>query len=392
MSEPTRHLRFPASYRIEHWIAMSSFTILAITGLVQKFAASQLAVTLIGWMGGIESVRIIHRVAAIVLLLEVVYHLGAVGYRLFVRRGRPEMLPSLDDVRNAWQTLRFNFGAERRRPQQGRYTFEEKAEYWAFVWGTAIMVITGFFMWNPIATTRVLPGQVIPAAKAAHGNEALLAVLAIILWHMYHVHIRRFNRSMFTGYMSEEIMLEEHPIELADRKAGLTDLPQPPEAIRRRRRIFVPAYGLLATGMLVGIFFFATFEQTAIETVPPPADPAPAFAPFTATPEPTAVPTLPAAAGATEAPAPTSWADGIAALFQTRCGSCHTGETAFGGLAFDSYDDVLNGGDSGPALVAGDPEASLIVQRQARGDHPGQFTGQELDWVRNWIAAGAPDS
>jgi len=391
MSEPTRHLRFPVTYRIEHWVSMGSFTILAITGLVQKFAASQISVTLIGWMGGIETVRIIHRAAAIVLLLEVVYHLGAVGYRLFVRRGRPEMLPSLDDVSNAWQTLRYNFGAEERRPQQGRYTFEEKAEYWAFVWGTVVMVITGFFMWNPIATTRFLPGQVIPAAKAAHGNEALLAVLAIILWHMYHVHIRRFNRSMFSGYMSEEVMLDEHPIELADRKAGLDYRPQPPERIRRRRLIFAPIYGVLAASMLIGIFLFATFEQTAIETVPPPAEAGPAFVPFTATPEPTAAPTQPPLAGSSEVPMPTSWTDGMGALFASRCGACHGGESPFGGLSVASYDQALEGGVSGPGIVPAEPESSVIVQRQARGDHPGQFTGQELDWIRQWIEAGAPE-
>ncbi len=89
-------------------------------------------------------------------------------------------------------------------PQMGRYTFEEKMEYWAFAWGAIIMGATGFMMWNPISTVKFLPGEVIPAAKAAHGGEALLAVLAIIIWHMYGVHIKRFNKSMWTGKMSEK--------------------------------------------------------------------------------------------------------------------------------------------------------------------------------------------
>ena len=113
-------------------------------------------------------------------------------------------------------------------PQMGRYTFEEKMEYWAFVWGAIIMGATGFMMWNPISTVKFLPGEVIPAAKAAHGGEALLAVLAIIIWHMYGVHIKRFNKSMWTGKMSEEEMLHEHPLELADIKAGIADRPVDP--------------------------------------------------------------------------------------------------------------------------------------------------------------------
>jgi hypothetical protein len=112
------------------------------------------------------------------------------------------------------------------------------------------MVITGFMMWNPIATTGFLPGEAIPAAKAAHGNEALLAVLAVIIWHVYHVHLRRFNKSMFTGYLTEEEMLEEHPLELADLKAGVAARPLDPQVVARRQRAFFAAYGVIATASI----------------------------------------------------------------------------------------------------------------------------------------------
>ena len=104
----------------------------------------------------------------------------------------------------------------------GRFTFEEKVEYWSLLWGTVIMVATGFALWNPIATARFLPGQWIPAALAAHGGEALLAVLAIVVWHGYGVHLRHFNRSMFTGSLSEAEMRQEHPLELEERRADPT--------------------------------------------------------------------------------------------------------------------------------------------------------------------------
>lgn len=386
MSEGRKYLRFPLPNRIEHWIAMGSFTILAITGLVQKFSTAGISVAIVRLFGGIEVVRIVHRAAAIVLMLEVIYHLGAAGYQFFVKRSSLPMIPGLEDLRNAWQALRYYFGFADTKPQQGRYTFEEKAEYWAFAWGTVIMVITGFIMWNPIATARYFPGQVIPAAKAAHGNEALLAVLAIILWHMYHVHIRTFNTSMFTGYLSEEEMLEEHPKELADRKAGVGEGPVDPERVNRRRRLYLPIYGAVAAALLVGLFAFATFEQTAIETVPTPEGEVAVFVPFTPTPAPTQEPT----AEPTEGAAPTTWEAGIADVFQERCGACHAGDGAIAGLDISTYEDTVAGGDSGPGIAPGEPDASEIIARQVTGDHPGQFSDDELEAVRSWIEEGAP--
>jgi hypothetical protein len=147
-----------------------------------------------------------------------------------------------------------------------RYNFEEKLEYWAFVWGTLIMVITGFMLWNPIATTKFLPGSFIPAAKAAHGGEALLAVLAIIVWHFYGVHLRKFNRSMFTGKISRDDMAHEHALELEEIETG-GRVESPPEEIARRRRIFIPVGTVITILLLAGIYWFVTLEETAISTV-----------------------------------------------------------------------------------------------------------------------------
>ena len=171
--------------------------------------------------GGIENVRATHHVAATVLMLVVIFHLLEIGYKAFVLRTPFTMLPGFQDVKDAWMALRYNLGLGKSRPQMGRYSFEEKAEYWALVWGILIMALTGFAMWNPLATVRLLPGDFIPAAKTAHGAEAILAVLAIIVWHMYGVHVKRFNKAMWTGQLTEEEMLHEHPLELADIKAGL---------------------------------------------------------------------------------------------------------------------------------------------------------------------------
>lgn len=381
MSRRHRYLRFPPAERIEHWIVVSSFIFLAITGLVQKYALLEVSQRTIALLGGVEIVRILHRTASIVLMLEAVYHVGALLYKLFVLRVRPTMIPGITDLRNAFRSLTYNLNLSNVRSQQGRFTFDEKAEYWFMIWGTIIMGITGFMMWNPIASARLLPGEIIPAAKAAHGGEAVLAVMSIIVWHLYHVHLRGFNKSMFTGHLTEAEMLHDHPLELADIKAGEARRDLDPKATARRRRIFVPVYALAGTAMLFAIYYFTTFEQTAITTVPPPEDVV-AYSPLPATAIPSAT---------TAAEAPESWDEGVADLFEQRCGTCHSSTAAFGGLDLSNYASLLAGGASGPAIIPGDSAASLLVARQATGDHPGQFSGEELAWISQWIDTGAPE-
>ena len=260
--------RFDLVQRIEHIILLASFTVLSITGLPQMFSLQPWAVFMIDAMGGIETVRIIHRTSAVLLIIGTVYHFGALTYRVFVKRVEMTMLPGLQDVKDGLQALAHNLGIVKQAPRMGRYTFGEKIEYWAVIWGTVIMVITGFMLWNPIATTSVLPGQFIPAAKAAHGGEALLAVLSILAWHFYNVHVKRFNRSMFTGNISHAEMEEEHALELEAIEQGRTAPAADLEGVRRRRRVFAPAAAVVAVGLILGLYFFVTYEQTAITTVP----------------------------------------------------------------------------------------------------------------------------
>ena len=263
------YLRFPLARRIEHWVMMLSFTLLGLTGIPQKFATSNISISVIQALGGIEVLRIIHHTAAVVLLLGSAWHLLVMGYSVFVLRDKMSMLPTLQDAKDGLQALLYNIGFAKTYPQMGRYTFEEKMEYWAFVWGTAVMTATGFLMWNPITSTKYLPGEFIPAAKAAHGGEAVLAVLAIIIWHMYGVHIKRQNKAMFNGLQTEEEMLHEHPLELADIKAGIADRRPDAATIRKRQMIYYPIAAILTVAMLGGIYGFINAEETALETIPP---------------------------------------------------------------------------------------------------------------------------
>jgi cytochrome b subunit of formate dehydrogenase len=267
--QPKAYQRFTASQRFEHMVLLVTFSGLALTGLPQKFAAQAWAQQMIALMGGIESVRIIHRVLATILMAECIYHGGVITYKLFVLGRRATMLPGLRDLRDVRDWILFNLGLKAEHPHLPRYNFGEKAEYLAVVWGTVVMVITGFMLWNPIATTRVLPGTVIPAARSAHSNEALLAVLAIVIWHMYNVHIKRFNRSMFTGKLAREAMEEEHGEELAAIEQGVPQQPEiPEEIIARRHRRFWPYAIVVTITLTVGLILFITFEDSAIQTIP----------------------------------------------------------------------------------------------------------------------------
>lgn len=269
-SPPPRkeYYRFDRFQRVEHLLLIVSFTTLAVTGLPQMYSLQPWASFLILGMGGIEFVRVLHRLAAVVLILGSIFHFVALAYRLLVRRVALTLLPGWQDLRDGLQALGHNLGLVRQPPRMGRYNFGEKVEYWAVIWGTVVMVLTGFMLWNPIATTSLLPGAFIPAAKAAHGGEALLAVLSILTWHFYNVHVKRFNRSMFTGYISHAEMEEEHALELEAIEQGRAERGTDAAALRRRQRIFVPVAAAITGLLLVGLYFFVTYEQTAIATVP----------------------------------------------------------------------------------------------------------------------------
>jgi cytochrome b subunit of formate dehydrogenase/mono/diheme cytochrome c family protein len=399
-----RYLRFTVSDRVEHWLQVITFVVLAFTGLIQKWPQAGFSEIAIRALGGIETTRVIHRIFATILLLAVVYHVYTVGVKVFVKRSRRTMLPGPGDLQAAWHGLQFNLGLRKEHPPQGHFTWEEKIEYWAIVWGTLVMTATGFMLWNPIATAKYLPGQFIPAAKAAHGGEALLAVLAILVWHFYHVHLRSFNTTIFTGYISRDQMAEEHALELAEiQNEGL---PEPADAAgqRSRMRLFLPIYAVVAALLLGGIYLFITVEDTAITTIDPPEDvqvfvpaPTPTVPLVTTTTEALeeTTTTTEAVEGTTTTTTPVvgavSWDTGVGQLFVDSCEACHSGTAGLGGLDTSSYEALLAGGSSGPGIVPNDPDASVVYTRQLEGGHPGQFTDAELATVLEWIQTGAAE-
>ncbi len=91
--------------------------------------------------------------------------------------------------------------------------------------------------------------------------------------------------------------------------------------------------------------------------------------------------------------APISFGKDVLPILTSQCASCHGGQ---GGLWLDSYEHIMAGGASGPDVVPGNPEASLLYQRITGEKTPQMplnnppLTGAEIAAVKGWIAEGAP--
>ncbi|MDR7435928.1 MAG: cytochrome b/b6 domain-containing protein [Armatimonadota bacterium] len=210
--------RFSLGRRIEHFLLMISVNVLAFTGLPQKYFYTGWGQRIIQLLGGIEQTRFIHRTFALVLVGVSVYHLGTLLWQVLRGvSGSPPMALTMKDFRDMVDDFRYLLGFTKERPRYDRFDYQQKLDYWFVVWGTTIFIITGFIMWFPEWISRYLPGIVIPAARVAHGGEALLAVYAVILWHFYAAHFRPqvfpFDPAMWTGKITLKRLREEHPLE-----------------------------------------------------------------------------------------------------------------------------------------------------------------------------------
>jgi len=90
-------------------------------------------------------------------------------------------------------------------------------EYWAVIWGTIIMGFTGLMIWFKMDVTQWLPRWAVDVALTIHYYEAVLACLAIVAWHFYHVifdpDVYPANLACWDGKVSEHWQEEEHPLE-----------------------------------------------------------------------------------------------------------------------------------------------------------------------------------
>jgi formate dehydrogenase gamma subunit len=206
-------VRLTRNQRVQHWFLLSSFIVLVFSGFALQYPNSWLA-----WLlGSSESFRrVLHRIAAVIMLLTGAYHVLYLALSSEGRQWVKDMLPRLKDVKDVVQNFAYYLGLNSSKPRIARFGYAEKAEYWAVVWGTIIMGLTGLMIWFKIGVFGFLPRWWIDIALAIHFYEAVLATLAIIVWHFYQVifdpDVYPINWAFYDGRMSEELYREEHPL------------------------------------------------------------------------------------------------------------------------------------------------------------------------------------
>lgn len=211
--------RFNIHQRIQHIMMFTSFIALSITGLPIKYSTTGWAKTVTAMFGGFDNMFLVHKIGAVVMLASSVYHLiYLIIYPLVTKKVSLAAVPSLKDVKDLFQNMRYFLGLTKEPPKFDRYSYKEKFDYWAVFWGMVIMGGSGLMLWFPHIATRYLPRWVIDCAQYAHSDEAMLAILAIFIWHFYNVHFSPtfFPGSLvwFHGKLSRKLMEHEHPLEL----------------------------------------------------------------------------------------------------------------------------------------------------------------------------------
>jgi formate dehydrogenase gamma subunit len=217
-------VRFNLQQRIEHFITMVVFAVLCLTGLPQKFYMTNWAHMIVDVLGGVDNTRWIHRIAGITLAISTVVHFTNGILLMLGKKTYFSMVPTKKDFEDVIQQLKYYLGMTDHHPQYDRFTYKEKFEYWGLVIGNVIMVVTGFVLFFPVQAANLIPGQIIPAAKVAHSNEGLMAFFVITIWHIFNAHLNPdvfpFDASIFTGKVSRERYVHEHPLELARLEGG----------------------------------------------------------------------------------------------------------------------------------------------------------------------------
>jgi len=179
--------RLTLNQRIQHLALLVSFMVLVITGFALKFPESFWAAPIVAWEKDFPLRGLIHRIAAVVLSAAAVYHLV---YLICTAEGRGTlraMLPKVRDARDTIQTIGYNLGYRRELPLYPRFNYAEKMEYWALVWGTVVMFVTGVLLWAHNLALEYFPKWITDVATAIHYYEAILATAAIVIWHFYAV-------------------------------------------------------------------------------------------------------------------------------------------------------------------------------------------------------------
>jgi cytochrome b subunit of formate dehydrogenase/DnaJ-class molecular chaperone len=223
-------LRMNLWFRIAHWGIMVSFPTLVFTGFALKYPESWWSKPLLLWESGVGVRGGLHRTAAIVMILATLYHFVHLAMKKRDRSFLWAMIPTIKDGSDMLHVFRYNLGLTKQEPQFAKFNYAEKMEYWAFLWGTVVMGVSGFLLWFNNFTLRHFPKWVTDAATAVHWYEALLATFSILIWHFYLVIFDPMVYPMDTAWLNGKIPADHYRHSRPEyfralKRAGLVELP-----------------------------------------------------------------------------------------------------------------------------------------------------------------------
>ena len=223
---------------VQHALLALSFISLVISGFALRYDQGFVSRFFFGWEGGFEVRGTLHRIWAVVFVLTIVWH----AVYLTTARGRKflaDMMPIRRDFEFFIRRMLHNLGLGSPMESVQRFNYIEKAEYWALMWGTVVMICTGFLLWFDNWFIQFLPKGVLDVALVIHFWEAWLASLAVLVWHLYavifHPHVYPMNPSWITGHIPDDMYELEHPGHLEEARRDTEDaLRRQLERVRRR--------------------------------------------------------------------------------------------------------------------------------------------------------------
>lgn len=209
--------RFTLFQRLFHLLLMVSFLVQATTGVGRMYAETNFGKVLLTPFGGFYNALVWHKLVGIFMLVLFGVHLVyimIVALRLRERSilGPDSIIPNQMDIRMMVNHLGWMVGRNKIPPFE-RWGYWEKFDYWAVFWGMVIIGGTGLILYDPLASSAIMPGWTINVAFWIHRIEAILAMAHIFLIHFAIAHLRRHNfpmdRAMFAGGADLESAKEE---------------------------------------------------------------------------------------------------------------------------------------------------------------------------------------
>ncbi len=242
-SDPLGDLpRYSVHIVIQHFLIFLTFIVLAATGLPLHFSDLWWASYVTSLFGGTDSARLIHRLAALTMVIASIYHLGTIIagtlYRIMKKEFdvRRTQVPLLKDVQALVHDIKYFLGREQYRPKMEKFMYKQKLHYLAILWGSFVLIAAGSTLLYPEAMARFWPNPVFfqDLARLMHADEAIMALTVVVFWHWSNVHLvpGRFplQWTFITGRITREHQIEEHFLEYLN---NLKEIPEEKEYMKK---------------------------------------------------------------------------------------------------------------------------------------------------------------